>query len=71
MKAETRKAEISVLSFHNSSFASQFRLIDETPPPILAGFKGLDNGMVARMKVFPGVPMGRRITTADVTACQA
>jgi hypothetical protein len=55
----------------DQSRTSNFDLIHITPSPILAGFDGLDDGVLGRAKVLRGVPVLGRVATAYVAAGEA
>jgi hypothetical protein len=45
--------------------------VDVAPTPILSGLKRFDDRVADSMKMFRGVPVGRRITAADVATGHA
>src|SRR5579863_9044532 len=52
----------------NNSTISNFYFIDVTPSPILAGFDGLNDGMLRGVKMFRGVLVLGRVAAAHVAA---
>jgi hypothetical protein len=51
--------------------SSEDDLIDVTPPPVLSGLEGLDDGMLRRVKMLGRVTILRVIAASDVSARQA
>jgi hypothetical protein len=49
----------------------QHHLIHVTPAPIFAGFKGLDDGVQGRVKMFGGVLVLGSVAASDVSAGKA
>jgi hypothetical protein len=60
-----------VYSCSTVSVRLEFDLVNVTPAPILAGFEGLDDGVVAGMEVLGRVFIPGRVAAADVSAGQA
>ena len=52
-------------------FLLETNLVYIAPHPILTGFKGFDNWMTSRFKMFCGVLVLRIVTAADMSAGQA
>ena len=51
------------------SFEHQFVYV--APAPIFSGFEGLNDGVLAVMKMLGGVLVGRAVATTDVSADEA
>ena len=56
---------------HPSSKRLEEQLVNVAPAPILAGLEGFDYRVMDGTEMFRRVPVGRVITTADVTALHA
>jgi len=51
--------------------SSHFDLVHVTPTPIFARFERFDNGVLAPVEVFGGMPVRRAVTTSHVPAREA